>query len=232
MSGDHGKFSTDIGQDVIDAALKSVDKAKQKPGDDEVEVELETQPGVAPAAAAASQTEVDELKAQLEMSMESGRALTAKLKDEHERLLRATADLENFKKRAAKEKEELQKFGIEKLLKDFLPVLDNLDRALDHAAKGADVKGLESGVKMVRKLFEDTLAKHGVKGFDSVGKPFDPNVHEAMQQMETGEFPPNHVAQEMVRGFTLHERLVRPALVIISKAPSAPAASGEPPKTE
>ncbi|MBX7101521.1 MAG: nucleotide exchange factor GrpE [Myxococcaceae bacterium] len=215
------KISTSISQDVIDAALGAVEKRQ----------------AAAQAAADAGDPEklaakIAELTTQLEMSQESGRALTAKLKDEHERTLRAMADLENFKKRAQREKEEVQKFGAEKLLKDFLPVLDNFDRALEHAKKGADLAGLETGVRMVRKLFEDTLGKHGVKGFESVGKPFDPNVHEAMQQMESADVPPNHVLQEIVRGFTLHERLVRPALVVIAKAKSeappaeAPATDG------
>jgi len=217
------KISTSISQDVIDAALGAVEKRQ----------------AAAQAAADAGDPEklaakIAELTTQLEMSQESGRALTAKLKDEHERTLRAMADLENFKKRAQREKEEVQKFGAEKLLKDFLPVLDNFDRALEHAKKGADLAGLETGVRMVRKLFEDTLGKHGVKGFESVGKPFDPNVHEAMQQMESADVPPNHVLQEIVRGFTLHERLVRPALVVIAKAkseaPPAEAPAGDGPK--
>ena len=217
------KISTSISQDVIDAALGAVEKRQ----------------AAAQAAADAGdpeklQAKVAELTTQLEMSQESGRALTAKLKDEHERTLRAMADLENFKKRAQKEKDEVQKFGAEKLLKDFLPVLDNFDRALEHAKKGADLAGLETGVRMVKKLFEDTQGKHGVKGFESVGKPFDPNVHEAMQQMESADVPPNHVLQEIVRGFTLHERLVRPALVVIAKAksdaPPAEAPTGDGPK--
>ena len=212
---EQGKFSTNIGQDVIDAAMGAVEKRVAQAESGSTDVEALT-------------AEVAELKTQLEMSQESSRAMNAKLKDEHERLLRAMADLENFKKRTLKEKDEVQKFGAEKLLKDFLPVLDNFDRALEHARKSKDLASLETGVNLVRKLFEDTLSRHGVKGFESVGKLFDPNVHEAMQQLESTEFPPNHVMQEIVRGFLLHERLVRPALVVIAKAPSSEAEAKAP----
>ncbi len=150
-----------------------------------------------------------------------------KLKDGHEKMLRAVADLDNFKKRAAKEKDEVQRFGIEKLLKDFLPVADNLDRALGHAGQASDFEGFKTGVAMTRKLFEDALGKHGLKGFSAAGKPFDPHRHEAMSQVETDEVPPNQVYQEVLKGYALHDRLVRPALVVVSKAKPAAAPTVE-----
>lgn len=219
-----GSFSTDIGDDVINEALKSVEKAKAAVAGDE------GAPAETAAAPAPEPSELDSLKAQLELSMAKGRELMGKVKDEHEKMLRAVADLENFKKRAAKEKEDVQKFGNEKLLKDFLPVVDNFDRALGHASGSGDLDSLKKGVEMIRKLFEDTLGKHGVKSFTSLGQPFDPNKHEAMSAAETDELPPNHVHSEYLRGFTLNERLVRPALVVVSKAKAAaePAASPEP----
>jgi molecular chaperone GrpE len=152
-----------------------------------------------------------------------------KIKDEHEKMLRAVADLENYKKRALKEKEEMQKFGNEKLLKDFLPVFDNFDRALDAAKSASDFESLRKGVEMTRKLFEDTLGKHGVRAFSAKGQAFDPNRHEAMTAAETTDMPPNHVFSEVLRGFTLNDRLVRPALVIVSRTPSAPATVATPP---
>jgi molecular chaperone GrpE len=163
--------------------------------------------------------ELEATKAMLEISTEKTRELLQKLKDEHERTLRAMADLENYKKRASKERDEVQKFGLEKLLKDFLPVVDDFDRALEHAKGAGDPKSLETGVEMVRKHFETALQKHGVKSFETVGKMFDPNFHMAMGHLETSELAPNTVAKEMVRGFTLNDRLVRPALVMIAKAP-------------
>ncbi len=217
-----------ISQDVIDAAMKSVDKARGTPGEESepaaasadeggVAVEVET----AATSADGVRQELEQTKAQLDASLQKGRELMDKLKDEHERVLRAVADLENYKKRALKEKDEVLKYGIEKLLKDFLPVVDNFDRALEHAQKTSDFEGFKTGIGMTRKLFEDTLAKHGVKSFPSAGKPFDPNFHEAMQAVETADVPPNHVVSEMVRGYTLNDRLVRPALVTVSKAAGA-----------
>jgi molecular chaperone GrpE len=212
-----GKFAANIGQDVIDAALKAVASHNPAaPAAEGTQVPVE-----APAAGDPRDEEITTLKAQLEFSMGKGREMLEKLKEEHERMLRAVADLDNYRKRAQKEKEEIQKFGVEKLLKDFLPVIDNLDRALEHGT--IDFESLKKGVAMTRKLFEDTLGRHGVRPFVAVGKAFDPRLHEAMQQVETADVPPNPVISELVRGYTLNERLMRPALVAVSKLPPAPA---------
>ena len=166
------------------------------------------------------------LEAQLEESFKRGRDTGERLKDTHERLLRSAAEFDNFKKRAAKEKEDAAKFGNEKILKDFLPVMDNLERALDHAEQH-DLKQVIEGVRLVQKLFETTLARHGVVGFSAVGKPFDPSLHEALMQQESDE-PPNTVVSEMARGYKLHDRLVRPAAVVVAK-PRTPGSGGAPP---
>lgn len=205
MSNEKGNFSAEISQSVIDEALQSVQRHKHAPD---------------AAPAAARDEELASVQAQLDLSQAKGRELMEKLKEEHERTLRALADLENSKKRLQKEKEEVSRFGQEKLMRDFLPVADNLDRALEHAEKNADVLGLQKGIVMVRKLMEDTLGRHGLKSFSAVGKPFDPRLHEAMNQQETNEVPPNSVLSEMARGYTLHERLLRPALVTVAKAPT------------
>lgn len=226
-SGEKGSFKTEIPQELFDAALDAV-KKHQAPTEEGVPVEVA--PGESPPEAEAAAvpptadpSEVEQLKAQLEMSTAKGRELMDKLKDEHEKMLRNAADLENYKKRHRKEMEETQKFGNERLLKDFLPVIDNIDRALE-PSNSADVAALRKGVEMIRKLLEDTLGKHGVKPFSSHGKPFDPNLHEAMSQAETDEMPPNHVHTEILRGYTLNDRLVRPGLVVVSKAKAPPPA--------
>ena len=248
-----GNFSTEIGQDVIDEALRSVERrqeaASEPPASDAaaasedsesstgagVEIGLDVDPSAAAEAPsgldaelAEARKELESLRAQLEFSQAMGREMMEKIKESHERALRAAADLDNFKKRALKEKEEVQKFGSEKLLKDLLPVVDNLDRALEASARVPDLASLEKGVAMTRKLFEDTLGRHGVKGFSAVGQAFDPRVHEAMQQVETADVPAGHVAFEVLRGYTLNERLVRPALVAVATAPAAPAPASEP----
>ena len=164
------------------------------------------------------------LEAQLEESFKRARDTGERLKDTHERLLRSAAEFENFKKRATREKEDASKFGNEKLLKDFLPVMDNLERALDHAEQH-DLKQVIEGVRLVQKLFESTLARHGVVGFSAVGKPFDPAFHEALMQQESDEAP-NTVLSEMAKGYKLHDRLVRPAAVVVAKARTPPDGSG------
>ena len=162
------------------------------------------------------------LQAQLEESFKRARETSDRLKDTHDRLLRTAAEFDNFKKRAAKEKEDVQRFGIERLLKDFLPVMDNLERALDHAEQH-DPRQVIEGVRLVQKLFESTLAKHGVVGFSALGKPFDPSLHEALMQQDSDE-PAGTVISEMARGYKLNDRLVRPAAVVVAK-PRTPAPS-------
>ncbi len=239
MGTDKGKFSADISQKVIDEALQSVKRhTGGAPAEIPIEVETSTPAPAADGAAAAApddaseaptaeaavapdprEKEIGQLKIQLEFSMAKGRDLMEKVKDGHEKMLRAVADLENFRKRAAKEKEEIQRYGAERLLKDLLPVLDNLDRALDHAKGTTDIESFRTGVGMTRKLFEDALGRHGVKSFSAANQPFDPRLHEAMQQVESADVPPNQVVMEILRGYTLNDRLVRPALVMVSKAP-------------
>jgi molecular chaperone GrpE len=172
--------------------------------------------GSPPADAEALQRRVALLEAQLEESFKRARETGERLKDTHERLLRAAAEFDNFKKRALREKEDVQKFGVERLLKDFLPVMDNLERALDHAEQHDHSQVIE-GVKLVQKLFETTLAKHGVQGFSAVGQPFDPSLHEALMQQESDQ-PAGTVVSEMARGYKLNDRLVRPAAVVVAKA--------------
>lgn len=215
--GDKGHFSTDVGQEVLDEALKAVEKHA---GEHLVD---SSAPAKAEGGSESQATEIEALKAELEFSMSKGRELMAKLKDEHDKMLRAVADFENYKKRALKEKDEVLRFGNEKLLRDLLPVMDNVDRALEAAKSAADFDSLRTGVEMIRKLFEDSLGKHGVKAFSAKGKPFDPNWHEAMSAAETTAMPPNHVHSDILRGYTLNERLMRPALVVVSSAPAAPA---------
>ncbi len=168
-------------------------------------------------------------EAELEVSQNMGRETLAKLKDQHERTLRAVADLDNHRKRVQREREEQAKFGQEKLLKDLLPVVDNFDRALEHARSATDLEAVKSGVAMMKKLFEDTLARHGVKAFSALGQPFDPKLHDAMQTVESDEAP-GTVVMEVVRGFMLHDRLMRPAMVGVAKprAEQPKAAAAEP----
>jgi molecular chaperone GrpE len=208
------------------------DPGDAKSGDDRSEEQRtaaapgEQQPLGAPVSREELEKKVERLSAMLEDSMSRARETQERLKDTHERLLRVAAEFENFKKRASREREDAQKFGNERLLKDFLPVADNLERALDHAEEH-DLRQVIEGVKLVQKLLETALAKHGVVGFSALGQPFDPNVHEALMQQES-DAPPGTVVSEMSRGYKLNERLVRPAAVVVARAKTPPAGGGPP----
>ena len=138
-------------------------------------------------------------------------------KDNLDRFLRVAADLENYKKRAAREKEDYLKFANEDLIKAILPVIDNLERAVNHSEKAVDLQSLVTGVKLTIQQLLQSLNKFGLSSIESVGKPFDPAVHEAMMVVETDQHEPNQVVEEFHKGYLLHDRLIRPAGVSVSK---------------
>jgi len=137
--------------------------------------------------------------------------------------LRERADLENFRRRAQKEKEDLARFANENILKEMLPVLDNLERAIEHARQesGGGEESLRQGVEMTLGLFAKSLEKFGVTPIQAEGEPFDPAWHEAMGQLESSEHPANTVVKELQKGYQLNGRLLRPTLVMVAKAPAA-----------
>jgi molecular chaperone GrpE len=149
--------------------------------------------------------------------LEEAKLEAAKFK---EQLLRTAADFDNFRKRARKDQVEAEKKGREDILKDLLPVFDNLERAIMHAEKATDVQSVADGIRMVIRQFGDTLGKIGVERIASVGLPFDPSLHEAIQQLETTEYSPGTVAAEIQGGYRTQDRLIRPALVVVAKAPA------------
>lgn len=141
--------------------------------------------------------------------------------------LRERADLENFRKRAQRDKEELGKFANEGILKELVPAVDSLERALDHARQdGAGGETLLKGVELTLAQFQKVLEKFGVVAIKALGEPFDPARHEAMGQVESAEQPANTVVQEYQKGYLLNDRLLRPALVMVAKAPAVAAESG------
>lgn len=142
-----------------------------------------------------------------------------KLKDQ---LLRTLADFDNYRKRSKRDEQDAKHRGREDVLRELLPVFDNLERAATYARTGADAKAIAEGVVMVLKLFEDTVSRLGGQRLRPVGQPFDPNVHEAIQQVESAEHAAGIVALELVPGYQLGERLLRPAMVAVSKGAPAP----------
>lgn len=151
-------------------------------------------------------------------------------KQNYERFLRQAAELENFKKRSAREREEALRYANENLIKDLLPVLDNLERAMDYAKGGGDGKPLAEGVEMVLKSLLEVLSKHGVTPISALGETFNPQKHQAFEQVETQEHEPNTVIGEHHKGYYLFDRLLRPALVSVARQPekkAEKAAGGE-----
>ena len=148
------------------------------------------------------------------------RELEAELSETHERVLRTAADAENFKKRLQREKEEQTRYANESLMRELLPVIDNLERALEHSEAGADQGGLLEGLNMTLKGLLDTLTRFGCTPVEAAGKPFDPNFHEAVSQEESTDHEPNTVLRELQKGYMLKERLLRPAMVLVSKRTS------------
>ena len=147
----------------------------------------------------------------------------AKAEENWERLVRTTADFDNFKKRSAREKQEAIKFANESLLKKLIPVLDNFDMALaaTQNAQTEAVQSLQTGVNMIYQQLKSALSESGLEEVDATGKPFDPNLHEAVAQRESAEVPEGQVLQQTRKGYRFRERLLRPASVIVSKHPAA-----------
>jgi molecular chaperone GrpE len=158
--------------------------------------------------------ELVELREKLEATEKSAN-------ENYDRYLRKVAELDNFKRRASREKEEAIRFANETLVRDILPVVDNLERAIAHSKGGSNGEPLMEGVEMVLRGLFDVLAKYGVIQVSALGEPFDPGKHEAMAQVESGTHPPNTVVEEYHKGYLLRDRLLRPALVSVAKAPES-----------
>ncbi|WP_298863504.1 nucleotide exchange factor GrpE [uncultured Gimesia sp.] len=137
-----------------------------------------------------------------------------------DRFLRSQAELDNTRKRYHRELEQLQLYAAAPFIQDLLPALDNLKRASDAAENAEQVDDLKQGVEMVAKQILDVFQKHNVKAIDALGKPFDPNLHEALQQLPSDEHPAMTVTHELEQGFILNDRVVRPTKVIVSSGPA------------
>ena len=161
-------------------------------------------------------TEVPERKeAEWVAEIESKNREIQSLRD---RLLRLQAEFENFKKRTAKERMELVKFANEGLLLEIIPVLDSLDRAIESAKGNSNMENLLEGLELVRRLLSVLLERAGVKEIASHGQPFDPELHEAIMVEASGTHPDNTVVEEIQRGYLLHNRVLRPAMVKVAKS--------------
>ena len=191
-TGEKGSFAADIPASVLEEALKSVAKhdATEPAPDPAVEVE-------APAPDLAG-----ELK-----------RLEGELAAEHDRLLRTAADLDNFRKRVARERDDAARHAAGPVVKDLLPAIDNLERALAAAPPNDP---LAEGVRMVLRQVEEALARHGVQPQSALGAPFDPALHEALATVPSAGAAPGSVVAEHGRAWLHHGRLLRPAMVAVA----------------
>jgi molecular chaperone GrpE len=175
--------------------------------------ETDAEPSVDVDASSADTTASD--------TSEDSASLETQIEELKESVLRAHADLQNVRRRAERDVESAHKYAIEKFAKDLLAVLDSMDRALELAetTEGFDAAMLE-GTQMTHKLLLDTAAKHGVEPIDPTGEPFDPQAHQAMSMVESAEHAPNTVMAVMQKGYTLEGRVLRAAMVVVTKAPA------------
>jgi molecular chaperone GrpE len=142
------------------------------------------------------------------------------LKAQQDKYLRLAAEFENYKRLAQRDQREYARFANENLLKDLLPIGDNLERALNSAKASPDKRGLIQGVELTRKQFIETLEKYGVKRISSIGERFDPSRHEAVARVDSRNTPETTVLEEHQPGYLLHERILRPSMVTVAAAPS------------
>lgn len=138
----------------------------------------------------------------------------------YDRYTRAVADLENFRKRTLREKEELRLYALSGLLEDVIPIIDNLGLGLAAAKQKTDVKSIVDGVSLTLEQFKTTLTRHGLKEVNPAGQRFDPNFHECISHQPNAEVPEENVIQVVRLGYTLNSRLLRPASVIVSSGPA------------
>lgn len=181
-------------------------------------VDVEEQIETAEEQAVEEVSAEEALQASLAEELDAAKAEIAELKDQ---MLRIQADAQNVRRRAEADVEKAHKFGQEKFARELLTVLDNLDRALAASQEDEATKALREGVEMTLQSFVSTLAKFNVEAIDPQGESFNPEFHQAMAMQENADFPPNTVMAVMQKGYSLHGRLLRPAMVMVSKgAPS------------
>ncbi len=155
-------------------------------------------------------------------------ALKAERDRFREQLMRTAADFDNFRKRTKRDLDEAKQRGRDDLVRELLPVFDNLERAVQSSGVASDVRSVIDGVRMVLKMFEDTSERIGLTRVKTIGERFDPNAHEALQQVDSAEHPPGTIVAEIAAGYRVGERLVRPAMVVVARKPAEPKPAAKP----
>lgn len=194
---------------------------EEHPHDQHAEIPGDFVKGVSenPQHAAAEVT--DDIAESLDERLQS---LADEANESKQQALRAQADLENYRKRTQRELADERKYAALSIVRDLLPGLDNLQRAIDAGQSADNLSTMLQGVEMVATQISETLTRHGATPIEAVGQPFDPNQHEAIQQMPSADVSPMTVIDEVERGYILHDRVIRPSKVIVSVAPPEPTA--------
>lgn len=215
---------TDIEEQETEAT--DLDSAESEPIDDGAEAaeaeesSADAEPEVSPEAEALAN-----LKAEYE-------AYKAEAEEQHDQMLRTMAEFDNSRKRAEREKEESLKYALESFVKELIPTVDSIERAIQSTAESEDFGALAEGVEMIYKGILSTLEKRGVIPIDAVNEPFDPMQHEAVMHVESEDVPENHVIEEWQKGYLLHNRVIRPSMVSVSKGKSEQVEESEAPNLE
>lgn len=170
---------------------------------DKLENEIEKEQKANEEEMALMQKELEEARMQTESAID--------------KMLRLAAEFDNYKKRSAKEHENIRKYASESVIKELLPIVDNFERAIQSANESRDFESFLEGVKLILNQIINLLEKEGVIPIKSVGEPFDPNFHEAVMHVDSDEYPANVVAEEYQKGYILKDRVIRPAMVAVSK---------------
>ncbi len=222
---DKKSIQADISTDAVEEALRAVEKPRPSSPD----------PAAQDAGGVEIQVEGAEAEAERGPSREELRQTIEKLREEakaaRERMLRIAADADNTRKRALRERDEGIRYGNEELLRELLPVADNLERSLSAISdEGAhqNVAAIRKGVEMIYEQLQALLRKFQVEGFSALGQQFDPNLHEAISRVECADRDPGTVLSEIHRGYRYRDRLLRPALVTVACAPAGAVATDPP----
>ncbi len=175
--------------------------------------------GIKREPAAGGQTEASLEELSKEELIERLKQAEERARKNFELYLRSQAEIENMKKRFQREKEDFFKFANEALIKELLPVVDSLEKALEHATEKNSIQALKEGVELTLKALRNALCKAGVEEICAVGERFDPHFHEAVSQCEDEKAEPGTVLQELQKGYLLNQRLIRPSMVVVSTRP-------------
>ena len=218
--------NTDVEEQEIETQAVNSEEAESPPVDDASEVsEAEESNGDAESGDSPEAEALANLTAEYE-------AYKAQSEEQHDQMLRTVAEFDNSRKRAEREKEESLKYALESFVKELIPTIDSIERAIQSTKESQDVDALAEGVEMIYKGLLSTLEKRGVTPIEAVNEPFDPMQHEAVMHVESESVPENIVIEEWQKGYMLHNRVIRPSMVSVSKGKSEQVAESEVPNLE